>query len=329
MSPARFLLLLLPFWIVSTGLADPPADQPDEKTHRVILLHVADSHGKISGIRQEGKTVGGYARLATLVQKIRATHKGDTVLLIHAGDLFSRGDKLTRRTLGAANVELLNAMGFAYWTPGNGEFYDGLANLRARLAQFRGKALTSNVHLAEGGKVLGVETDIFQAGPVRVGFFGLCFVRKHSRKGLQITQAKATRKALQDLAAAGADAVVAVTHIGLDRDLGLAASTGEIDVILGGHSHSTLPTGKLVPSLGGGKTLVAHSGDHRRYLGQVELSFTRTGKGWELSGKTARLIPVTAETKPDPIIVGKIRAMSQPGWKPGAPAVTPAETIGE
>jgi 5'-nucleotidase len=289
---------------------------------------VADSHGRISGVQQEGKTVGGYARLATLVAKTRAEHKDDTIVLIHAGDLFSRGDKLTRRTLGAANVELLNALGFSYWTPGNGEFYDGLANLRARLRQFRGKALTSNVHLAGEGKALGVETDVLQAGPVRVGFFGLCFVRKHTRKGLQITEAKATRKALRDLATAGADAVVAVTHIGLDRDLGLAASTGEIDVILGGHSHSTLPTGRLVPSIGGGKTLVAHAGDHLRYLGRVDLTFTRTAKGWKLSAASARLLPVTAEIQADPAIAGKIREMSRPGWKPNPPAV-PAEMQGK
>lgn len=306
------LTLLLATLLVLAGLAGG-------QKRDVILLHVADTHGRIEGQGRGDAASGGWARLATVAERIRRENKDSTVVLIHAGDIFSRGDKLTRRTLGAANVELLNAIGFAYWTPGNGEFYDGLENLQARIRQFAGKALTANVHLAGTEKPLGVQTDVLEVGDLKIGLFGLCFVREHSRKGLKVSEAEAVKAALKSLAAAEVDAVVGVTHIGLDKDLTLAASTPAIDVIIGGHTHSLLKTGRLIPNIGGKKTLVAHAGDYLRFLGRIDLTFTRTDGAWKLSDARAAVIALDKDVAPDPAIVKRIAEMSRPGWQPPRP----------
>ena len=91
------------------------------------------------------KSVGGYARLATLITDIRNSSKAQRVFLIHAGDILSRGDALTRKTLGGANIELLNHLKFDFWTPGNGDFYDGLKVLADRITQAKFITLTTNV----------------------------------------------------------------------------------------------------------------------------------------------------------------------------------------
>ena len=126
-----------------------PTTPPDRPQHvELVLLHVNDIHGQTQEHALGKKSVGGYARLATAVADERrqaaqtlvpapagngATRPADGtptyVLFFHAGDEFSRGDGLTRATLGAANIALLNAIGLDAMTPGNGEYYDGWSNL--------------------------------------------------------------------------------------------------------------------------------------------------------------------------------------------------------
>ena len=305
--------------------AAPPAEKnitkPEEKkvTNKidVTLLHINDTHGRILAYTEKNKkVVGGYARLATLISDIRTSSKSDRVFLVHAGDILSRGDKLTRKTLGAANIELLNHLKFDFWTPGNGEFYDGLKVLQDRIAQANFNVLTANVKLEKTGKTLGKPYIIERAGDVRIAFVGLCLVRKRSLKGLDVTEAKTAAQELVKKLKKQADVIIAVTHIGLLKDQVLAKSVEGIDVIIGGHSHSFVKEGLSVKNSSGSKTLICQAGDYMKHLGQVDLSLTKTETGWEVTKATAKLHAINEKIKIDPTVKALIAKMSKPNWKP-------------
>ncbi len=279
----------------------------------VDLLHIADSHGRTRPYQHKGETVGGYARLASAVRAHRAASRADRVFLVHAGDVLSRGDKLTRKTLGAANVALLNHLRFDLWTPGNGEYYDGSENLLKLAQLFRGHVLAANVSIKSTGEPLARRAAILQAGPVKVGFVGLCFVRTNlpSAWSLKVDDATATAAKWVPSLRKHADLVVVVSHLGFDADKKLAAAVPGIDVILGGHSHTKLAKGHVVQHDDGSETLIAHPWDYLKAMGRVRVRMARRGDAWEILGAEADLVALDADVKESPAM----RALVQRLWK--------------
>jgi 2',3'-cyclic-nucleotide 2'-phosphodiesterase (5'-nucleotidase family) len=290
--------------LILTVLPSPVYADSDEI--RVAILHVNDTHGRLLPRRRAGGEVGGYARLATAIGKVREESDLDHVLLVHAGDILSRGDKLTRRTKGAANVALMNELGFDLWTPGNGEFYDGLDVLTQRIGEFDGKVLTSNVYRSDTRKPLGVSSAVLEAGDLRIAFIGSTTVRKANRDGLVVGQWATVSAELVGPLREKAHAVVAVNHIGYPYDRALAELVGGIDLIIGGHTHTLLPNGKWVHRKLGGRTLIAQAGGYVKHLGRVDMTFRRDGDTWGLVEMKAGLIPLDAKVRPDETIRKRI-----------------------
>ena len=133
------LALVLACTVVSlrAGDAEKPAspqtvsleqrEQQAEQVQRehLVILHINDTHGHLEPHKVKERSVGGVARLAGLIKQIRRENPG-RVLLVHGGDVFSRGDAVTRHYKGRANIDLMNRMGYDAMVPGNGEYYWGL-----------------------------------------------------------------------------------------------------------------------------------------------------------------------------------------------------------
>jgi len=304
----------------------------------VTFLHINDTHGQIESY--EGQ--GGYARLATAVEEARRLDRSAGVartFLVDCGDILSRGDELTRRTLGSANFELMNLLGFDAYVPGNGDYYDGLVVLRARMRQARFPTLTSNVTFgpkvppAQDSKahpsgvgfdqrpVLGKEYLIERAGPVRIALLGLCTVREPERL-MGVEDGVATAKRLAPALREQADAVVVLSHLGLRRDFELATSVGGIGLILGGHTHATLPQGITMPAPGGGRVLLAQAGEQLNFLGRVDLVFEPAAEGYRLASAKASLIELGPKVPEDPQVKARIARLS--GLGATRPALQPA-----
>ncbi len=317
------------------AVAPPQSGQADDGVRRagrpqrpvdgrgvcITLLHVNDTHGRLYPHRHGGRVVGGFARLATIVKRVRRERGDANVLLIHAGDVLSRGDELTRRTRGAANVALMNALGFDAWTPGNGEFYDGLDVLRRRIAEANFPVLTSNVLRSETGEPLGRESVVRRVGGVRVGLLGLCTVRPDTRAGLEVLPPLPTACRTAEALRKRADVVVAVTHLGHVFDWLLAWGAGRrLDVIVGGHSHTLLPEGTTVTSLSGRRTLIVQAGEYCRHVGRVDLTFRRREGGFEWVGTSARVIPLDETVGFDPSIRRRMSAWKEKARRRRRPA---------
>jgi 5'-nucleotidase len=288
----------------------------------ITILHLNDSHGQTLGTTVNGKQWGGYARLSTKLAELRQELGKDHTLLLHAGDEFSRGDAMTSSSVGEANIRILNALDIDAMTPGNGEFYVGLGTLQQRIREASFPMLTANVRSRLGGQIVGRESTFFTVQGVKIGIVGLCFVRREHPSAylLRVEDPTATARRVVPALREKCDYVIALDHLGFDVDQKLAADVPGIDLIVGGHTHTTLPKGSWVDGPGGKPVLIVQAGDFIRFLGRVDLQFTRDNdQPWKLKDAHAALIPLDATVPEDPAIKAMIARM----W----PATRPATNI--
>jgi len=318
------ILFVFPSLVGQAGPADNSADQV-----RIVLLHFNDSHGQTAGIDMDGMKRGGYPRLAGMVRRERQQPGPDGVFLIHAGDEFSRGDRLTQRTAGAANVDLLNHIGVDLMTPGNGEFYIGLVKLTERMNQADFPFLAANVRNRLTGEPIAKPYVIRQVGGVKIAFFGLTFVRAEhpSLIGLEMLDPVETAGELVPLLRKQADVVVAVTHLGMADDIKLAGAVDGIDVIIGGHSHTVLDQGYQTLSPSGKGVLIAQAGEFMKFLGRVELKLKRVDGSWRLVDSSARLMPVDQDTQADELTRQFLDSLNARPARPARGVSRPAESL--
>ncbi len=333
-SPIALALLTL-LLITSCGPhpAPPGTLHPGTSSSvvRLTILHTNDTHGHILPFSYpEGKTgsstldslkvrrdIGGVARRATLVKEVRAECKatGDTVRLIDAGD-FSDGTPFSTEYHGEADVAAMNACGYNYGTFGNHEFNNQPSQVQ-RLAGMAGdRILCANMVWKSGkskDKPFLCPFAVERLGSLTVGFFGLTTPEAGSypgaRDSLLVLPPIETAKAMVDsLRRHGADVIILVSHCGNEVDDGLAELVPGITAIVGGHSHSRLPSGewfKPVPDeqADPGGTIVVQAHQWGGELGRLDLEFRKGAFGkWTMTKHEARLLPVTPTITPDPAV---------------------------
>ncbi len=303
-----------------------PATTRPAATQNVTLtfLHINDTHGRIMPYGTDGQT-GGYARLATLIARQRAAGGSVRTFLVHAGDVTSRGDALSMRRHGIADILLMNQMGFDVMTPGNGEFYMGLPMLGTLASHARFPMLTSNLTV-KAGPCLARPYVIERAGPLRVAFFGLCTVKENpqTRQQIDVAADVETARKLVPLLRKQADVVVAVTHIATWGDLGLAAGVGGIDLIIGGHDHRRIDHGMPVKGADGRDVMIVQAGEYVQHLGRVDMEMHQDDQGrWQIASTKAQLFKIDNTIPQDPAMNAAIARIAAADWKPPAP-INPA-----
>lgn len=271
-------------------------DAPAVVKQRVTLVLVNDLD-RMSD--KDGR--GGHARLASVVRAERA--RGNT-LFIHAGDALSPSI-LAGFDKGFHIIEILNRIAPDVFTPGNHEFDFGASNFRARMAQARFDVVAANIHEKDGRLVDGLKaTKMIDVGAVRIGFVGVCTedtaylsTPEDIKFSPALTVAVEQSRALRE---AGADVVVAVTHIGFDADMALVR-TGAADVVLSGHDHNLL-------TFWNGRVALVESASQADYVTPVDL-FVEIS---EVDGKRrAKFVPGfrpidTSAVAPDPEIAALV-----------------------
>ncbi len=342
MSRARRLAVV---WLLALLAAWPAA----ARSVPLTILHTNDTHGHLlpfsypaivpAGSELEPvhprADIGGIARRATIARSVRdeLARRRAAVWLVDAGD-FSDGTPFSTEYHGEADVEAMNAAGYTMGTLGNHEFSGELAELRKVLALARFPLVCANATDSATGKPLVLPFLVRTVGPVRVGVFGLLTTEtttyRAAKEGIAIGDpvdaARRTVAALRKRA----DIILLLSHLGEGDDERLAHEVPGIDVIVGGHSHSRLPTGGFVwrsedlkaNEVNG--TVIVQDHQWGGELGRLDLLFDQDATGrWHVDRYRERLIPVTAEIAPAP----DVRAVVDRYWQPIASRFT--EVIGQ
>jgi sulfur-oxidizing protein SoxB len=251
--------------------------------------------------------MGGFARLKTLIDRLRAEAGAGNSLLLDGGDTW-QGSGLSQALAGADMVEAANLLGVEAMT-GHWEFTYGEKIFRRNLARFTGEFLAQNVFLTQdaafndapafdpgSGRVFKPAI-IKQAGGRRIGIVGQAFPYvpvAHPKRfvpdwtfGLREAELQKLVTRLRE--SDGVDAVLLLSHNGMDADVKLASRVTGIDAILGGHTHDAVPRPTIVANAGG-KTLLTNAGSSGKFLGVLDLDVGRQ----RLSDVRYTLLPVFA-----------------------------------
>jgi 5'-nucleotidase len=258
---------------------------------RVTLLQVNDVY-QFAPV--DGGTRGGLARVLTLRKQIM--NESPNTLFMMAGDTISPSIE-SNTYKGKQMIEAWDTSGLDYATLGNHEFDFGPDVLRQRISESHFKWLAANVIDKKTGKTFAgmPEFIVREFEGVKIGIFGILLQEtlQTSRPGpdIDIQDPCATAaRVIPNIHAAGAQVIVALTHLSMREDKQLARCSG-VDLIIGGHEHT------LLESMSGHAPIFKMTSDARE-LGRIDLNITKsTGK---LESIDWQIIPVTDKVKEDP-----------------------------
>ena len=268
--------------------------------------------------------LGGFAHLKTLIDRLRA--EAGAALLLDGGDLW-QGSGLANAMRGADMVEAANLLGIEAMT-GHWEFTFGEETVRTNIKNFKGEFLAQNVFLTEeaafndkpafdpsSGRVFKPAT-VKELGGFRIGVIGQAFPYvpvAHPKRftpdwtfGIRDAELQKVADTLRQNDKV--DAVILLSHNGMDADLKLASRVAGIDVILGGHTHDAVPQPVAIANAGG-KTLVTSAGSAGKFLGVLDLELAKGA----VKNVRYRLLPVfSGLLQPDPAMQGLIERLRKP-----------------
>ncbi|MCZ7933424.1 5'-nucleotidase C-terminal domain-containing protein [Agrobacterium leguminum] len=305
--------------------------------YELNILHINDFHSRIESINkfdstcsaeEEGKNecFGGAARLLTAINQTRDALKaqGKNVLLLNAGDNF-QGSLFYTTYKGTVEAEVLNAMKFDAMTVGNHEFDDSEDGLAGFLDKVQFPVVTANV-VATAASKIGDRVKpsiVLEVGGQKIGIVGAVAndTAELATPGPNITIAEDVAKIseqVQKLKQDGVDKIIALTHVGYPRDLEFIAKIPDVDVVVGGHTHTLLsntdqkaegPYPTLVDNPGGYKVPVVQAGQYSKYLGDLKVVFDDSGVVKESKGDP---ILIDSSFKPDEATLKRIDELKAP-----------------
>ena len=258
--------------------------------------------------------MGGFAHLATLVKKLKASRPG--ALLLDGGDTW-QGSATALWTRGQDMVDAQKLLGVdvmtAHW-----EFTFGADRVQEIVEKdFAGNVdfLAQNVKTADFGDPVFKPWVMRVVNGVPVAIIGQAFPytpianpRYFVPEWTFGIQEEAMQKTVDEAREKGAHAVVLLSHNGMDVDLKMASRVTGIDVILGGHTHDGVPQPTIVANRNG-KTVVTNAGSNGKFLAVLDLDV----QGGKVAAFHYRLLPVFgALLPPDPDMTEHIRRVRAP-----------------
>lgn len=259
----------------------------------LTILHTNDQHSRIEpfpmdGSRNEG--LGGAAKRAGLIKKIRKEQ--ENVLLLDAGDVF-QGTPYFNFFGGELEYKLMSAMGYDATTIGNHDFDAGIEGLERQLVHTNFPLIISNYDFSDtciNGKTKTYE--IFRRGHLKVGVFGLGIelnglVPASLFKGTRYLDpvVNANKVAAQLKKDMKCDYVICLSHLGYKyndpkiSDVSLASLTDNIDLIIGGHTHTFMRDPEIHTNVAGKPVIINQVGWAGIMLGRLDIIFERNKKG--------------------------------------------------
>ena len=299
------------------------------------VIHINDLHSRIEPINRfdstcsaednaEGKCFGGVARVKTMIDELRAELDGENVIVVDAGDQY-QGSLMYTTYKGDVEAEMMEKIGFDVMAVGNHEFDDGDEGLLKLIETVSFPVVSGNLDVSQSN-ILADKVQphvVLEVDGERIGIvsaLAIDTVETSSPSEAVIFQPEIDSLAadVETLTDAGVTKIIGLNHVGLPKDIEIAAAVPGIDAIVGGHSHSYLsasdpdrdgayPTfvsqqdGTLVP--------VVQAYAYSKYVGHLELTFDDDGNVTHAQGDTILLDASVAE---DPEIEDRVAELAGP-----------------
>lgn len=259
----------------------------NNRAKHITILHTNDTHSHIepfNASHHRYANKGGVARRASIIEAVRA--ENPHTLLLDAGDIF-QGTPYFNYFKGALEFKLMSMLQYDAATLGNHDFDNGIDGLYEQLPNAKFDFVCANYDLKN--TVLDTLVKPYQIvvkDGIRVGIFGLGIeleglVNPQFYKEVKyldpIERAKDMTRILKEDEAC--DLIICLSHLGYKykhdkvSDLKLAAATENIDLIIGGHTHTFLPKPTVVKNRNGENVLVNQVGAYGINLGRIDFFF--------------------------------------------------------
>lgn len=261
------------------------------ETKHITILHTNDVHSHIDPFPADhprNANMGGVARRANLIESIRK--ENPNVLLLDAGDIF-QGTPYFNYYGGELEFKLMSMLNYDLATMGNHDFDNGLEGFYAQLPHAKFDFVSANYDFKNtmlDGIVKPYKT--FKKDGIKIGVFGLGIELEGlvDKKNYKETVYKSPVETAQEMTRIlktqeKCDLIICLSHIGYTyknepnkvSDLNLAAQTKDIDLIIGGHTHTFLDKPTIVKNLDGIDTLVNQVGCYGINLGRIDFYFDK------------------------------------------------------
>ena len=265
----------------------------DEKAYRLTVLHTNDVHSRIDPFPMDGGSnqgLGGVAARAEIIEKVRKEE--ENILLLDAGDIF-QGTPYFNFYKGEPEIKAMSSMRYDATTIGNHDFDAGLENLATQLANhatfpmlvanydFTGTPMESKYQPYK----------IYKKGKIKAGVFGVGIemaglVSENLSAGTKYLDpvVKANEMAYKLKKEKDCDLVICLSHLGnlyTDNkvsDKRLATETENIDLIIGGHTHTFLPAPIVYKNKKGSDVIVNQVGWAGINLGRLDFDLSKYSK---------------------------------------------------
>lgn len=303
--------------------------------YQLDILHINDLHSRIEAINKSDATCsqkeadakecfGGIARVKSAIDGFRKANANANIIVLDAGDQF-QGSLYYSTFKSAPVAEFMNGIGFDAMAIGNHEFDDGPEELNKFIGALKFPIISGNTIAKKGslldGKYKGYT--IKEIGGQKIGVVSVLATDsgETSSPGPDISfedEITYLKSAVKDLEGQGVNKIIALTHVGYNKDKEIAAAVDGIDVVVGGHSHTYLsstdkqasgPYPTLVKNPSGVEIPVVTAYAYSKYLGELKVTFDDNGVVKSTSGAPKLL---DASVTPDEAYAARVKELGAP-----------------
>ncbi len=278
------VLLQFVFWFCLIAGSTMLVNSFRTKEH-VVILHTNDTHSQIEPNEANATynpNMGGVLRRGVAIEQIEAKNKN--VILVDAGD-FVQGTPYFNFFKGDVEIQMMNKLGYDVAVLGNHEFDNGIDALEYILKQAEFPIIAANYDFTDSKlKQYVSPTVIMDKSGVKIGFIGLAsepdgLIAKKNFEGIKTLDAvRVTNEHALKLKEQGCDYIIVLSHLGYNKndnsgDRMIALQTENVDLIIGGHSHTLLEEEVELKNKAGEIVRIVQSGSRGERLGRIDLTF--------------------------------------------------------
>jgi 5'-nucleotidase/UDP-sugar diphosphatase len=295
------------------------------------VLHINDLHSRIESVTQfdstcdaegeaKGECFGGVARVATQINALRdqIRAEGGNAIVLDAGDQF-QGSLMYTTYKGDVEAEMMEKIGFDAMAIGNHEFDDGPEGLDSFLAKVTFPVLSGNLDLSQSNLLKDKVKPyvILDVGGEKIGIISALATDtvETSSPGPAVIfqdEIESLKADVAEMEAQGVTKIIALNHVGVNKDLEIAAAVPGLDAVVGGHSHtlfSNTAEGAMAYPTMVGTVAVVQAYAYSKYVGHLQLTFDDAGAVTKAEGDT---ILLDVSVVPDAAILARVAELAGP-----------------